>query len=134
MKNNTNGQSLQMADAKHGSERENIIEVTGDFEKQKLKSLSSIDNSKKGSVDSRIVDLVDFINGSNDFFTTSSCSGRLAVISEVCHTMVEVALQSPKIMRNTDGLLNFNPLSNSQQSLKRLAGCNTLFLLGQLYM
>ena len=72
-----------MAAAKDGSDRKNIIKYTSDFEKQKVKSLSSIDNSKKGSVDSRIIGLVDFINGSNDFFTTSSCSGRLAVISEV---------------------------------------------------
>ena len=54
-----------------------------EFEHQKFKSLSGFDNSKKGSIDEPIVDLVSFINNLNDFFTTSSCSGRIAVISEV---------------------------------------------------
>eukprot|EP00795_Rhopilema_esculentum_P010707 gene10707-19483_t len=53
-----------------------------EFEHQKFKSLSGIDNSKKGSIDQPIIDLVSFINNLNDFFTTSSCSGRIAVISE----------------------------------------------------
>lgn len=54
-----------------------------DFEKQKARSLSGIDNSRKGSIDQPIVDLVEFINKHDDFFTTSCCSGRIAVISEV---------------------------------------------------
>lgn len=54
------------------------------FDKLKAKSLSGIDNSRKGNVDGRIIELVDFINQLEDFFTTSSCSGRLALLSGVC--------------------------------------------------
>ena len=58
-------------------------ETTIDFDNQKTKSLSGIDKSRKSGVDKAIINLIDFINESEDFFTTSSCSGRLAVISEV---------------------------------------------------
>lgn len=54
-----------------------------EFERQKSKSLSGVDNSRKGSVDEPIIELVEFINGCEDLFTTSSCSGRVAVISQV---------------------------------------------------
>ena len=64
-------------------EKDEIV-LSIEFDKQKAKSLSGIDNSRKGSVDSRIIELVDFINQLEDFFTTSSCSGRLALISGVC--------------------------------------------------
>ena len=59
------------------------LQGASDFAKQKAESLSSIDHSKKGTVDAAICDLVGFINASDNFFTTSSCSGRIAVIAEV---------------------------------------------------
>ncbi|GMH40346.1 hypothetical protein BSKO_08250 [Bryopsis sp. KO-2023] len=40
------------------------------------------DKSRKGSVDAPIVDLVNLINGRDDIFTTSSCSGRLSVFGD----------------------------------------------------
>eukprot|EP00794_Sanderia_malayensis_P015716 gene15716-17301_t len=52
------------------------------FRKQKNSSLSAIDNSRKGSIDTPIVDIVNFINNLDSFFTTSSCSGRVSVISD----------------------------------------------------
>lgn len=53
------------------------------FIKIKENKLSSPDLSKKGSVDDAIKDLVEFINKKSQFVTTSSCSGRIIVVSHV---------------------------------------------------
>lgn len=52
------------------------------FSKQKQESLTKIDNSKKGSIDVDIKELVDLINKNPDYYTTSSCSGRIVVLSK----------------------------------------------------
>ncbi|XP_048587337.1 tRNA wybutosine-synthesizing protein 3 homolog isoform X5 [Nematostella vectensis] len=52
------------------------------FMAQKQQTLSQADLSKKGSIDEPIVNLVDYINGLDAFFTTSSCSGRISVFTE----------------------------------------------------
>lgn len=44
-----------------------------------LKLQKELDKSKKGSVDEPIVDLVNYINKTKDYCTTSSCSGRFAI-------------------------------------------------------
>ena len=41
------------------------------------------DASRKSSIDSRIISLVKEINDSQDFFTTSSCSGRFIAYAQV---------------------------------------------------
>lgn len=51
------------------------------FDTQKSDSLQKNDLSRKGSVDFPIAEMVKKINDSNDFFTTSSCSGRAVVFS-----------------------------------------------------
>lgn len=53
------------------------------FEKQKASCLSQVDLSKKGNIDDQIIDLVQYINAKDNYFTTSSCSGRISVFSEV---------------------------------------------------
>jgi len=53
------------------------------FRKQKLSCLSKIDLSKKRSIDKAISDLVVFINSCDQYFTTSSCSGRIYTYEEV---------------------------------------------------
>ncbi|XP_070532139.1 tRNA wybutosine-synthesizing protein 3 homolog [Ptychodera flava] len=52
------------------------------FQRWKEASQSGADFSKKGSIDSYIVSLVGFINSQENYFTTSSCSGRVCVYSE----------------------------------------------------
>jgi len=59
------------------------------FEEQKASCLSQVDLSKKGSIDDQIVDLVQYINAKDDYFTTSSCSGRISVFSEVSYEGIE---------------------------------------------
>ncbi|CAC5393554.1 TYW3 [Mytilus coruscus] len=52
------------------------------FEKQKKSAVSGVDFSRKGSIDVRIIDLSLFINNQRDYFTTSSCSGRIILFDD----------------------------------------------------
>lgn len=56
-----------------------------DFQKQKQKYLTDIeagnDKSKKGCIDEEIKELVNKINTNPDYYTTSSCSGRILLYS-----------------------------------------------------
>ena len=52
------------------------------FDRQKKQTLGGIDQSKKGSFDVAIHDLMVYLNNLDDYFTTSSCSGRIIVFSE----------------------------------------------------
>jgi len=52
-----------------------------DFEEQKEKSLSWKDLSKKGGWDEAIKPLLETINSLDDFYTTSSCAGRIDILS-----------------------------------------------------
>jgi tRNA wybutosine-synthesizing protein 3 len=48
------------------------------------------DASRKSSIDSRIVELVNAINTSDNYFTTSSCSGRFITYAQVYfYSMIE---------------------------------------------
>jgi len=49
------------------------------FDKQKLEALTSVDLSRKGNIDSHILSVVALINEQADYFTTSSCSGRILI-------------------------------------------------------
>jgi len=58
-----------------------------DFEKQKAKYLKAMasdakDRSKKGDVDIQIKPLLDAINAHPDYYTTSSCAGRIDLFVE----------------------------------------------------
>lgn len=50
------------------------------FSRWKTQSLNRLDQSKKGSVDEDIEHVVSFLNSCEQFFTTSSCSGRIIII------------------------------------------------------
>lgn len=47
------------------------------FENDKKTFLSKLDKSKKGSIDKRLVPLLAVINAKDNYYTTSSCSGRV---------------------------------------------------------
>uniref|UniRef100_T1JA02 tRNA wybutosine-synthesizing protein 3 homolog n=1 Tax=Strigamia maritima TaxID=126957 RepID=T1JA02_STRMM len=57
--------------------------VKNQFDLAKQQRLAGVDLSKKGSIDEPIRDLVEYINGCNDFVTSSSCSGRVVVYCQV---------------------------------------------------
>ncbi|HLD42453.1 MAG TPA: tRNA wybutosine-synthesizing 3 family protein [Candidatus Nanoarchaeia archaeon] len=49
------------------------------FDSEKQKALNT-DRSKKGSIDEKIIPLLEKINAKPDHYTTSSCSGRILVM------------------------------------------------------
>ena len=52
-----------------------------DFNKQKASYIKNLEKAKaKGLVDEDIVELIDLINSKSEFFTTSSCSGRINLL------------------------------------------------------
>ncbi len=51
-----------------------------DFEDRKKRVLLRADKSMKGSIDFHIKKLIDLINSSDNYYTTSSCSGRIHVM------------------------------------------------------
>lgn len=53
------------------------------FANQKKSAFSGQDLSRKGSVDEPIQDLVAFINSLPQYFTTSSCSGRILLFADI---------------------------------------------------
>ncbi|MBI2147573.1 hypothetical protein HYU19_03780 [Candidatus Woesearchaeota archaeon] len=52
------------------------------FDNNKKMALSKQDKSKKGSLDAPIAGLVQAINASPDLYTTSSCSGRIVLLTQ----------------------------------------------------
>lgn len=54
-----------------------------EFGRWKKQCLKKLDLSKKGSVDEAIAHVVSLINSREEFFTTSSCSGRVILIDRV---------------------------------------------------
>ena len=80
-----------------------------DFEKEKKGCLSKIDKSKKGSIDNKIKKLVDYINSLPNYYTTSSCSGRILLIIR------------PKSGKKCD--VNFLLASHDKVSFKEIKLC-----------
>lgn len=52
------------------------------FQNLKTQTLAKVDRSKKGSYDVLIEDLIDYVNDQKQFCTTSSCSGRICIVSD----------------------------------------------------
>lgn len=57
-------------------------EMAEKFDRSKEDRLSAADLSRKGSIDGAIVPLVEYINDSFNYFTTSSCSGRIIIVEQ----------------------------------------------------
>ena len=51
-----------------------------EFQESKKKQLSKADKSSVGSWDKKIVELCRKINKKNDYYTTSSCAGRVVLL------------------------------------------------------
>lgn len=51
-----------------------------EFSRWKVQSLSKADLSRKGSVDEDAVAVVELLNSQEEFFTTSSCAGRILLL------------------------------------------------------
>jgi tRNA wybutosine-synthesizing protein 3 len=60
-------------------------EYSKDFDLQKklcLEKLYKPDKSRKGTVDAPIIELIDYINNLKNYYTTSSCSGRIQLLTD----------------------------------------------------
>lgn len=53
------------------------------FENEKETFLAKKDKSTKGSIDEDIKDLLDKINSKENYYTTSSCSGRILLLDDL---------------------------------------------------
>ncbi len=51
------------------------------FDQEKESVLSRADRSIKGSVDKQVEGIISFLNSCPDYYTTSSCSGRISVLA-----------------------------------------------------
>lgn len=57
------------------------IQFNKEFATRKQISMEQIDKSKKGSYDQPIKDIIETVNSSKCFYTTSSCSGRIIIFT-----------------------------------------------------
>ena len=69
---------------------------SGEFDREKVRVLEKADLSRKGSVDAPIRELVEYINTKDDYYTTSSCSGRAVVFCEVGLVNKQITQQKQK--------------------------------------
>ena len=53
------------------------------FSSHKARALEKVDLSRKGSVDEAIMPMVKLLNSTDEYYTTSSCSGRISIFCEV---------------------------------------------------
>ena len=62
-----------------------LVKMVDDSEFRRWKEWKqkSGDLSRKGAIDAAIVGLIELINGRDEYFTTSSCSGRIVVLEQV---------------------------------------------------
>ncbi|XP_029805583.1 tRNA wybutosine-synthesizing protein 3 homolog isoform X1 [Suricata suricatta] len=56
------------------------MDRSAEFKRWKAQCQSKADFSRKGSVDEDVVDIVQLLNGREQYFTTSSCAGRIILL------------------------------------------------------
>ncbi|XP_055258484.1 tRNA wybutosine-synthesizing protein 3 homolog isoform X3 [Moschus berezovskii] len=103
------------------------MDLSAEFKRWKAQCLSKADLSRKGSVDEDVLEIVQLLNGQEQFFTTSSCAGRIILLdgsingSEVqkkncCWLLVthKACVKDDVIVAlkkaNGDAILKFEPL------------------------
>ena len=94
------------------------------FQKHKKDFLKKLDKSKKGTIDKEILPLINLINKNPHYYTTSSCSGRIVILSKKSEKKQEIkwlfAIHKPtsfkeissklKKLPNTSIWFRFEPL------------------------
>uniref|UniRef100_A0A3B5KTC5 tRNA wybutosine-synthesizing protein 3 homolog n=1 Tax=Xiphophorus couchianus TaxID=32473 RepID=A0A3B5KTC5_9TELE len=81
------------------------------FSRIKTQSLNRLDLSKKGSVDEDIEHVVSLLNSCEQFFTTSSCSGRIILIDGVRQAFKSASYSDMSGLSRAcgDAVLKFEP-------------------------
>lgn len=67
----------------HDLEQNSRMACRSEFATDKARVLGQVDLSRKGSVDEPIAPLVEYLNSVENYYTTSSCSGRISAFSQV---------------------------------------------------
>ncbi|KAK3089842.1 hypothetical protein FSP39_007023 [Pinctada imbricata] len=89
------------------------------FDKQKSLSLSKLDLSRKGLFDEHILDLILYINKLENYFTTSSCSGRIILFDDSLPND-QHSSQSPEVIVP-------EPETKQTTSIAKKKGCKWLY-------
>lgn len=87
------------------------------FDRDKERALSGVDLSRKGSIDEKIHALVALLNTSTDFFTTSSCSGRIIIFDDSVSIRVHVGYSTCTMYAQLMASRTFCLLKNSVATL-----------------
>ena len=64
------------------------------FDRQKSNVLESSDLSRKGNVDKDIRDLLEKMNSNKNYFSLSSCSGRIIILRQQTQSKVKKKIKS----------------------------------------
>ena len=59
------------------------MDLGAEFKRWKAQCLGKVDLSRKGIVDEDVSEIVQLLNGREQFFTTSSCAGRIILLDGV---------------------------------------------------
>ena len=89
-----------------------------EFDRWKQDCLTKVDRSKAGNIDEPIVPLVDSINALENYYTTSSCAGRIVLLRTA------VRREETEWLFKTHELADFREL---QKSLLKLPAEEVLF-------
>ena len=85
----------------------------------KQNALKKVDFSNKGSFDEPILDLINLINDKKSLYTTSSCSGRITVVS--------CPMEDGSAKKNLKWLLNSHDLVSAEEVLLTLEKADECF-------
>ena len=83
------------------------------FLKEKSDFLKKKDKSKKGHVDEGVKEILQFINSKKDYYTTSSCSGRIVLLEKMSNKKNEARWIFTK-----HGKVTVNEILNSLKNTK----------------
>ena len=83
------------------------------FSKEKADFLKKKDKSKKGHVDRDIINLLNAINSKKDYYTTSSCSGRIVLLEKLSKKKSD-----SKWLLNKHNKINFNEIIKNLKKSK----------------
>ena len=83
------------------------------FNKLKSDFLNKKDKSKKGHVDKDIINLVNKINNSKNYYTTSSCSGRIVLLA------LSSGKKGSKWLFKSHSYVNFSQIKKSLTKLPK---------------
>uniref|UniRef100_A0A8C2NTE4 tRNA wybutosine-synthesizing protein 3 homolog n=1 Tax=Capra hircus TaxID=9925 RepID=A0A8C2NTE4_CAPHI len=85
------------------------MDLSAEFKRWKAQCLSKADLSRKGSVDEDVLEIVQLLNGQEQFFTTSSCAGRIILLDGAVRSThgLEVPLSHQGKLMVTEEYINF---------------------------